>query len=151
MKPVFQKVVAKGNGDCFRCCVASILELDAEDVPNFRDHDLQDMNFLERWFHDRGLALLELYEKDGTENRVRFDYICGAYAIADVASQRFPGGRHAVVVHWEADPERPGVVQLVVAHDPNPGNEPYDLNKLTIDILWFIVPVRPVAGAPDAR
>lgn len=150
MKAVSQQIIAHGNGDCFRCCVASILELDVEDVPNFRDHDREDMNFLERWFHDRGLALLELYYKDGAENRVRFDYICGAYAIADVPSQRFPGAKHAVVVRWVADPDHPGVVRLVVAHDPNPGNGPYDLNKLTIDILWFIVPVRPAVGVRDA-
>lgn len=145
MIPVFQKVVAQGNGDCFRCCIASILELDAEDVPNFRETEREDMFSMERWFQTRGLALLELYYKDGAENKVRYDYICGAYAIADVPSQRFPGGKHAVVVHWEADPERPHVVRLIVAHDPNPGNEVYDLDKLTIDILWFIVPVRPVA------
>lgn len=35
MKPVMQLVVDKGKGDCWRCCIASILELPAEAVPNF--------------------------------------------------------------------------------------------------------------------
>jgi len=35
MKPVYQKVVDAVKGDCWRCCIASIFELDVDSVPNF--------------------------------------------------------------------------------------------------------------------
>jgi hypothetical protein len=153
VKPVFQRIIDQGRGDCWRCCIASILEVEAEAVPNFREIERADWGALERWLAANGLAMLELVPrfvpddmrgKIGAPDLVRFDYICGAYAIASLPSQRFPGSTHAVVVRFEPWPEHPGAVRLVVAHDPNPGNEPYDLTQHTIDVLWFIVPVVPV-------
>lgn len=37
MKPVFQRIYSTTDGDCFAACIASILELPIEDVPNFVD------------------------------------------------------------------------------------------------------------------
>lgn len=65
MRPVFQTkfggVDAEPGekGDCFAACVASILELPLEEVPNFCESDYwhKDVN---EWLAERGLALLTI-------------------------------------------------------------------------------------------
>ena len=37
MRPVYQQIISSNNGDCLRACVASILELEIEHVPNFME------------------------------------------------------------------------------------------------------------------
>jgi hypothetical protein len=148
VRPAYQQVLDEGRGDCWRTCIASILELPAEAVPNFRETERDNMHAIEEWFQSNGLALMEVYgRKECATDLIRFDYICGAYAIASLPSQRFPGKTHAVVVRFEPWPEHPGAVRLVVAHDPNPGNAPYDLAQHKVDLLWFIVPVVPTIRA----
>lgn len=38
MKPVMQSITTAPGGDCFRACVASILDLSLDDVPHFFEH-----------------------------------------------------------------------------------------------------------------
>ena len=54
-------------GDCFRCCIASILELAAEDVPHFYDGEaffdesgVVGLQRLQDWLAKRGLHFLEI-------------------------------------------------------------------------------------------
>lgn len=35
MKKVYQRIIDPKKGDCFKCCIASLLELDYDEVPNF--------------------------------------------------------------------------------------------------------------------
>ena len=35
MKKVYQRIIDPNKGDCFKCCLASLLELDYDEVPNF--------------------------------------------------------------------------------------------------------------------
>lgn len=44
MKKVYQKIIDRGVGDCFKCCIASLLELDYDEVPNFVES--------EHWYAD---------------------------------------------------------------------------------------------------
>jgi hypothetical protein len=44
MKKVYQRIIDPMKGDCFKCCICSILELDYDDVPNFVES--------EHWFLD---------------------------------------------------------------------------------------------------
>lgn len=151
MQPAYQQHISGESGDCWRCCIASILEVEPEAVPNFRVTEAENMFAVEEWLASKGLALLELHRgkgEDDVTDRLRFDHLCGAFAIASVPSQRFPGKTHAVVVRFEPKPDAPNVVRIVVAHDPNPGNAPYDPGALRFDLLWFIVPVRPMLGEP---
>jgi hypothetical protein len=158
VKPVHQLIIDQGRGDCWRACIASILELPIEEVPNFRETEKTNFRAIEEWFQARGLALLNLYPKFvpeekqgkiGADDLVRWDYICGAYAIASLPSQMFPGSLHAVVVRFQPSVEHPGAVSLVVAHDPNPGNAPYRLEDHVIQQLWFILSVVPLVGPPS--
>lgn len=44
MKKVYQRIIDPNKGDCFKCCIASLLELDYDEVPNFVEQ--------EDWFGD---------------------------------------------------------------------------------------------------
>lgn len=63
MKPIYQK----GTHDCFRACVASVLNLNWLDVPDFFE-DVPDGQYMDavsrtrmdRWFTDRDLAYVEM-------------------------------------------------------------------------------------------
>ena len=35
MKKVYQRIIDPTKGDCFKCCICSLLELDYDEVPNF--------------------------------------------------------------------------------------------------------------------
>lgn len=105
-------------GDCFRCCIASLLDMRAEYVPHFmkkdwgkEEKDLTWFKELQYWLSTRGLAYLDLivqkefcgtnwFEKIGAGG---FD----AYHIISGVSPR--GYRHAVV-------GRNGII----VHDPHP-------------------------------
>lgn len=64
MKP--QRCIAKGQeqGDCWRACVATILNLPATEVPNFVDLGGEDWKawpkLTREWLAERGLALYEM-------------------------------------------------------------------------------------------
>lgn len=39
MKKVYQRIIDPKKGDCFKCCIASLLELDYDEVPNFVEQE----------------------------------------------------------------------------------------------------------------
>jgi hypothetical protein len=59
MKPVQQTQVDKGNGNCWAACLASILELPIEEVPDFK----QQKDFYGdtvRWLNEQNLTLVQV-------------------------------------------------------------------------------------------
>jgi hypothetical protein len=147
--PVFQRIVDPEHGDCHRAAVASLLDLALDDVPE----DLQTGFAHERFLAELGLCAVHLETHRlkphshpemlngkpwDARNLVRFDYAAGAHALASVPSQRFPGGWHAIVVRFAMQPE--GWVRVECAHDPNPGNAPYDMERTEIRALTFFLP-----------
>jgi hypothetical protein len=112
MKPVFQSVIDPDRGDCLRAAIASIFDLELEQVPNFRLYGEQAW-FKVYWHFLRSLG----YEFFGTAYRDRhsdpdrrnYRSIDGFY-IASVLSRTFEGRQHAVVINEQG----------MVAHDPNP-------------------------------
>lgn len=56
MTPVFQRA----DDDCFRCCVASVLDWPYEDVPDFMEGSTVTVStdYMDRWFASHGLVLL---------------------------------------------------------------------------------------------
>lgn len=71
MTPVRQSITAgPENGDCFRACIASILDLELNDVPHFLkgksnipDNIAWDFDFIE-WLRKYNLGYLEFNVKD---------------------------------------------------------------------------------------
>ena len=155
MTPVHQRIVDPERGDCQRAAVASILDLALDDVPEEISGPRQSFVLCD-WLASRGLCAVHLEShrlKPHTNPEmlhgrpwdarelVRWDYVAGAVAIASVPSQRFAGGWHAIVVRFAVQPE--GWVRVECAHDPNPGNAPYDLDVTEIRALTFILPRPP--------
>jgi hypothetical protein len=151
MKPVFQQLVDHEKGDCWRCCIASILELPAEAVPNFVGE--QEIKFgkmacdlAKRWLNERGLTLLECRSKPF--DALNWFYLPGVYCIASVPSQRFEKTSHAVVAQWQTDPEDEYVTRFKIVHDPSPTNAPYPAD-IEPTGLAYIVPFRPQITIPS--
>jgi len=141
MKPVYQKVIEQGKGDCWRACIASILELDIDEVPNFvgdSDHTkgITADTLCRDWLKERGLYIVELllWNDKPWDLSINFWYIGGAYCIASVPSQRFKHGTHAVVGQFVTIK---GSTEFKIVHDPNKGNSPYP-DDVKITRMQFI-------------
>jgi hypothetical protein len=113
VKPVPQLVDSGENGDCFRACVASILELDPNDLPNVGDPAVANGRYhvtvmneaLAKWH----LALFLINKHTHwTET---------PYYIWSIRSPKYEGKTHAVVVAY--DEKRDGM-GWYVAWDPSP-------------------------------
>lgn len=139
MKAVSQEIIDSEIGDCLQACVASVLDLDAAAVPNFAAMP-EPWRALSDWLGSVGYAYVYAHRCGGSSPIEFFDWrwLVGAVAIASVPSQRFPGVSHAILVTWAAG-DRPGVVNMIVLHDPNPTNRSYDLGVTEITALGFLV------------
>ncbi len=69
MTPQYQSVRTRGgqNGDCFRACIASLLDLPLRGVPHFFEHEGENdevseatMIALQVWFASRGLYHIQV-------------------------------------------------------------------------------------------
>lgn len=110
MKKVFQTVIDRYHGNCMQAVVASLFELDLEDVPNFIEE--------ENWFW----KMSDFYEERGyhlgcvngdleyLKRCARYDGGVNGYFDGTVNSKIFEGGTHAVVVDMDMN----------IVHDPNP-------------------------------
>lgn len=93
MKPVFQDRYGIGRGNCVTACVASILECEIADLPEFCDgegpewfdrlYDYCHRNgmFLIHWKHDESVPLI----------------CCDAYVIMEVSLEGITTENHAIV------------------------------------------------------
>ena len=129
MIPVYQTIVAKGDGDCHRAAVASILDLTIEQVPHFRR--------FERGWIGIYIAFMQAmgYDFAGTGRlAVRRDKIAedavfpGGLILAAVPSRTFADVRHQVVITPDG----------LVVHDPNPNQlwAGVDLFAENVDFTW---------------
>lgn len=142
MTPVFQRIICSNRGDCQTAAVASILDLPYEQVPAWladaydrsRLHEFHDNMY--QWFRDKGFHYLTIEWEDLRDWRM----LVGAYCIASMPSQKFPGHSHAVIGTWVFEKE--GHHKFVIAHDPNPNNKPYD-STVEPKRVCFLVPLQP--------
>ena len=127
MKPVDQTIVAIEDGDCTRACLASILELPIDAVPNF-------MRF-PKWFDVMQGFLRSLdYNCYGTgfphSHKIR-EYAIKGFVIASVDSRTFKNTTHSVVVNSKG----------VCVHDPNPNLAWKGVNVVKTKALkhWLLI------------
>lgn len=115
MKPVDQTITGD-RGDCFRACLASILEVPTLDVPHFFD-EAEDMHAATiQWLAPKGIAFLAMYFLNPTVlQSTHFDFsmycILGGYGPRK--NERGDYRMHAVVART-----LPWGVEIV--HDPHP-------------------------------
>lgn len=149
MKPVHQRIICEGRGDCMSACLASVLELSLDDVPAFCaiavdsgcQYPMHEADqHMRRWLRDRGFHGLRISYEACSDWRS----LEGAFAIATMPSQRFKDGWHAVVVQWQATSEH--ALRCAIVHDPNPGNAPYP-DAAEPKWLTFLVPISPAVRA----
>lgn len=99
MKRVKQTAFGRPHGNCFEACLASILELDLDDVPRHTDNDwLEKINQWLRWHFSLQLMVQSPYYAPPN-----------AYIIANGSNQR--DRPHSVVMQ-----------NGLLVHDPNPDN-----------------------------
>jgi hypothetical protein len=135
MKPIDQSIVCEKNGDCTRACLASILEMELDAVPNF-------MRFGKMWFGLFSAFLRFLsYDYYGTgfplsDKRPMGDKLedspnVDGFVIASVPSSLFPNSGHSVVMDLKG----------VVVHDPNPNKYWQNKNVLESKELqhWMMI------------
>jgi len=135
MIPVNQTIVSVEDGDCTRACLASILDLPIDAVPNF-------MRFGAGWFKIFWALLRALdYEYYGTgwvksENRPHGHILSKSpnikgYVIASVPSKTFRDTGHSVVMNLKG----------LVVHDPNPNKLWEKINVLKSGELehWMMI------------
>mgnify|MGYP007046921755 FL=1 len=150
MIPIHQRIIDPEKGDCYRAAIASILELELDEVPE----DIASGFSMESFLQQRGLCAIhlptyrlaphdcpdKLSEPWDARRFARYDWALGAIALASVPSQRFPGGWHAIVVGFVPHHEHDRAVEIRCLHDPNPKNDPYDIDKTEIRSLTFFMP-----------
>jgi len=109
MKPVDQMYLHDPDngvsGDCFRACVASVLELPIEEVPHFVSTD-DWIACTQQWLKEKGLQFIEVQY-----NSMMFDHfkLYGLYHMMTGPSPRFPGSLHCCVA-----------LDGKIVHDPHP-------------------------------
>ena len=138
MRQQHQTISDGKTGDCFRACMANVLDLDLDVVPNFCAHE----DWWERtqqWLRGLNLFFCEIESKDGKlppvpplANRS----ICFAAGVGP------RGIRHAVLCRYRRNRKKKEH-WLELEHDPHPSGAGID----KIDIVgWLMVidPSRPI-------
>lgn len=111
MKRVEQTILYAPDGNCFAACIASILELPIENVPNFRGRDHDWWHEWQQWLQPYNLALLGWSSDDLGDEEVRADTLRG-YTICTVRYDSSNEGiSHSVValngeIVWNPHPLR---------------------------------------------
>jgi hypothetical protein len=136
MKPVEQTILAPPHGDCFRACIASILELPIEEVPNPHAPEEHWWEAWHEWLVPRGLQLVEWHLP---RDQPVYCPLRG-YWIATVTSPS-RSCNHCIVMHDDA-----------IAWDPSPTGKQSEENWTEDDQIHhvtLIVPLDPAASSPS--
>ena len=111
MKPIFQRTADPTIGDCFSACLATLLDLELEAVPRFKElfKDATPMMVAVRaWLRERGFGLLSFHA------HALIATTPGTLVLAGGRSKSFPGGYHCVVGSFDLNGN------YFTVHDPNP-------------------------------
>jgi hypothetical protein len=114
MKPVYQTIFEDGKGNCFQAALASLLELELEEVPNFASYNSVGQfwpKFWE-WLQENGLAI--------TTTRVKPN----GYSLMRVKSPRLDC--HHEMVAYDGEP----------VHDPHPEGNCEHEGLVHYDIIY---------------
>ena len=123
MKPIDQTTFGKGTGNCMAACVASILEIPLEDVPDIRGDDQYAL--LCFWLAERGVGIVDIAFKPRLKMQDTGVVVWGqGYYIGGGKSPRGDFD-HAVVMCAGG-----------IVHDPHPDKRGIE----DIDSLTFLTP-----------
>jgi hypothetical protein len=118
MTPIKQTIFGEGKGNCFATCVASILDLPLEDVPNFACSPSEEwFGEFFNWLKARGYSVVYLYHPEAGDVTKVDDKVPFSEAFFTpylyIATGKSPRGDflHSVVGQYDK-----------VVHDPHPDN-----------------------------
>lgn len=134
MKPVDQIVFEDGKGDCLRACVAAILELPVEEVPNFAE-DGSYINGAIQYLGSRGFVTLRVdFTGEGYDSHQYFSCPSHYAVVCGKSPRSTPEKRkgHAVV-------GRAWGWSFKVDHDPHPSRA--GLAGEPESVLWIFRPI----------
>jgi len=142
MKKIFQTVIDKTKGNCTQAAIASLFELELNDVPNFIEMEnskwyLEFMAFFVEQGYNTPTPFninSHSFSKEEKLRILKHDQGVKGYFYASVPSQTYKGVTHAVIIDQEMN----------VVHDPNPNQlalklKPEDI--LEVDVIkddWHI-------------
>ena len=118
MRPVRQTITTVPGGNCFAACVAAILEIPIDHVPNFCADGTEDwMAKGNEWFGRRGLCMFDFEgSRPGGPLADCNGLVDGMYLIASGKSPR-GDWKHSVVARYCLGD---GAHCLALVHDPHP-------------------------------
>jgi hypothetical protein len=131
MKKVYQTVVDRNHGNCMQAAIASLLELELEEVPNFIETEKEvDREFdksMVGWLYKNGYEPCFIFKArhstDMLKRIAEFDGGKNGYFYAAVPSSTFENCSHAVIVDKN----------LNVVHDPNPNQKALELKPEEVE------------------
>lgn len=124
MKPVEQTITKPPNGNCFAACVASLLELPLEQVPNYLEpHGVWFENW-QKWLSERNLTLYCWTAS----------YTPKGYSVLNAKSPR--GDFHHSVVALDGE----------VVWDPHPDRHMGLGERVEYVVFGILDPSKPIAG-----
>lgn len=137
MKPVKQTITDSTKGNCFSACIAAVLELPLESVPNFcGDYgELEYWGRLQSWLGERfGLFAVEVpvYR----DRPFIAGVPSGVYMIASGVSPRHAPKLHSVVGRI-VDSRKSGELRWEYVHDPHPDHDGEFLQGDPTAMLFF--------------
>ncbi len=121
MTPVDQTIFEDHHGNCYAACIASLLDLPLDKVPNFIDLAGQDGNMTSiaaKWLEERGWALWEChYLSQDDISHVFWGHRGPKHCILSGVS---PRRRADGSKKWHATVGKVGGYGIEMAHDPHP-------------------------------
>lgn len=113
MKPIQQSA----NNDCIRACVASLLELPLESVPNFMDKGPEGYwGAIQEWLYPQGLYLLQIELNEHTRwNAVQHPALCVIFGELESGTSHAVVGKFEVgefIPLWDPLPESNGLINV---------------------------------------
>lgn len=76
MRPQYQVILTPPEGDCFRTCLACIMDLDRDDVPNYHfDLVMDEIGNYNEWLRDANLYLAGIQYEDDDPDRMPDGYV----------------------------------------------------------------------------
>jgi hypothetical protein len=141
MRKVLQTIVGGANskvrGNCMQAAVASLFDLELNQVPNFIEFNKDWFDVFYKFFQDKGFYISPWKPKgeiERTKEILKHDGGVGGYFYAAVPSQTFKDSTHAVIIDCDMN----------IVHDPNPNQlalklTPKDILEIdTVKDDWHI-------------
>lgn len=138
MKPQMQTTFGRGEGNCTSACIASILELETEDVPNFALALYDWVDECQKWLNGRGWQMIQLRFENGEQIEKTW-FTPGVFVVLGGLSPRAT----------KDDPYHHSVVGetacwgIAIVHDPHPSGDGIILSReVWVDLIVPLPPSR---------